>query len=95
MNEKKEFYFISFKEDLILKKYYKRSIETSIYWWDNNKIKKFEALINKNKSYKSPVSNDLFTRFSEKTMWVSIFVLISSLVLINLMLPFIKKSNSY
>jgi predicted transcriptional regulator len=67
MNEKKEFYFTSFKEDLILRKYYKRSIENSVYWRDKDKIKKFEALINKNRSYRSPVSSNLFTAFSEKT----------------------------
>lgn len=90
MNEKKEFYFTSFKEDLILRKYYKRSIENSVYWWDDDKIKKFEALINKNRSYRSPVSSNLFTVFSEKTMWTTILIIFFILGLTNFIWKFMS-----
>jgi VanZ family protein len=93
LNEKMESYFIAYKENLILVKYFKHSIEKSIYNWDENKTKEAEALIDKNKAYESPVSANLFTSFSEKTMWISIFILISLLILINLILHIEKRQN--
>jgi VanZ family protein len=92
LNEKKESYFVSYKENLILEKYFKYSIEKSVYFWDKNKIKETEALIDKNKAYESPVSANLFTSFSEKTMWISILILISLLIIINIIL-YVTKSQ--
>jgi hypothetical protein len=86
--EKKEFYLIAYKENLILKKYFTKSIKNSVYLWDKAKIEKLKELIDINKSYKSPVSANIFTAFSEKAMWISIFVLIFLLAMINLILPF-------
>jgi VanZ family protein len=94
LNEKKEFYSIAYKENLILEKYFRQSIKKSIYAWGENSIKETEPLIDKRKPYKSPVSANLFTSFSEKTIWISILVLLSFLILINLILYFLKKQNS-
>lgn len=91
--EKKEFYLIAYKENLILKKYFNLSIKNSVYWWDKAKIEKLKGLIDINKFYKSPVSANIFTAFSEKAMWIGIFVIISLLVLINLILPVEKKQS--
>lgn len=91
LNKKKEFYFVSYKENLILKKYFRRCIEKSPYWWDEEKITTAEALIDKEKFYKSPVSANLFTRFSEKSIWIAIFGIISLMIMINLILFFKKK----
>lgn len=91
--EKKEFYLIAYKENLILKKYFTKSIKNSVYLWDKAKIEKLKGLIDINKSYKSPVSANIFTAFSEKVMWIGIFVIISLLVLINLILPVEKKQS--
>jgi len=93
LNEKKEFYLIAYKENLILEKYFSHSIEKSVYHWNKDILKESEALVDKSRSYESPVSANLFTSFSEKSVWVSIFALIFFLVLINLILPFIKKQN--
>jgi len=91
LNEKKEFYLIAYKENLILEKYFSRSIEKSVYHWNKDILKELEALVDKSRPYESPVSANLFTSLSEKSVWVSIFALIFFIVLINFILAFIKK----
>jgi len=88
-NKKREFYLISFKENLILKKYFNKSIKNSVHYWNDDKISKPNDLIDKSKPYKSAVSSNLFTSFSEKTMWIVIFSLLTILGLLN----FIWKSK--
>ena len=83
-NEKKESYFIAYKENLILEKYYTQSIKNSIYSWDEKKINETVSFIEKNNFYESPVSANLFTTFSERTMWISILMALTTLVLFNL-----------
>jgi len=90
LNDKKEFYFIAYKENLILEKYFSHSIERSVYHWNKDFLQESEVSVNKSKPYESPVSANLFTSFSEKTMWASIFALISFLVLFNLVFPFVR-----
>jgi len=91
LKKKEEFYFIAYKENLILKRYFTQTLKNSIYKWRDKETKKAKALIDADKLYKSPVSSNLFTSFSEKTMWISILVLISFLVVINLTFPFMEK----
>jgi hypothetical protein len=91
--EKKEFYLIAYKENLILQKYFTQSTKNSVYGWVDDKIKKIEALTEKNIYYESPVSANIFTAFSEKAMWITIFVLIFLLTMINLILPVEKKQS--
>jgi len=93
LNEKKEFYLIAYRENLILEKYFSHSIEKSVYHWHKDISKELEAFADKSRPYESPVSANLFTSFSEKSIWVSIFALIFFLVLTNLFLPLIKKQN--
>jgi len=93
LDEKKKFHFIAYKENLILKKYFSNSIEKSVYKWDQDTLKELDASIDKNKTYKSPVSANLFTSFSERTVWIFILALISLLVLVNSILPFIKATE--
>ena len=88
-NKKREFYLISFKENLILKKYFNKSTKNSVHYWDDDKVLKLDELIDKNKPYESAVSSNLFTSFSEKTMWIVIFILLTILASIN----FIWKSK--
>ncbi len=92
LNEKKEFNFIAYKENSILEKYFSHSIRKSVYRWNEDIIQEATALINKNEPYESPVSANLFTSFSEKTMWISILALIFFVLIINFIFPFIKKS---
>jgi hypothetical protein len=92
--EKKGSYFIAYKENLILQKYFTQSVKKSVYSWDENKIKEAEILIDRNKPYISPVSANLFTSFSEKTVWISIIIILSFLVVINLIFPYIKREDN-
>lgn len=83
-NDKIESYFIAYKENLILEKYFGHTIEKSIYSWAKEKIDKIDLLTEKkDKSYESPVSAGLFTAFSEKTMWIYILITLMILGLIN------------
>jgi len=92
LNEKKEFNFIAYKENFILEKYFSHSIRKSAYRWNEDIIQEAKALIDQSKHYESPVSANLFTSFSEKTMWISILALIFFVLIINFIFPFIKKS---
>ena len=83
-NDKIESYFIAYKENLILEKYFGHTIEKSIYSWAKEKIDKIDLLTEKkDKSYESPVSAGLFTAFSEKTMWIYILITLMILGLTN------------
>jgi hypothetical protein len=82
-NEKRESYFIAYKENLILERYFTQSIKNSVYSWDEDMIKDAISLIEINNFYKSPVSAGLFTTFSEKTMWISVLMTLMGLVLFN------------
>jgi hypothetical protein len=81
---KKESYFIAYKETLILEKYFGTTIKKSVYAWDKNQIKEAGTLIDKSLPYRSPVSANIFTFFTEKTLWITIFSMLFLLVTINL-----------
>jgi hypothetical protein len=93
ISKRKESYFIAYKENLILERYFSYTIEKSVYRWNKDMLRESEALIDKSEPYESPVSKNLFTAFSEKTVWIAIFVLISLLVLINLILSYLENQR--
>ncbi|MDH7512444.1 MAG: VanZ family protein [Clostridiales bacterium] len=74
--------FISFKENLILEKYFGQTLEKSTYSWDEDKKRKTEAHIDKNRPYKSPVSRGLI-HVKEKTIWVFTLIALILLAVIN------------
>ena len=77
LSEKKDFYLIAYKENLILEKHFNRSIEKSVYRWNEDILQELEVSIDKSKAYESPVSANLFTSLSAKIMWIFIsFILI-------------------
>jgi len=89
--EKGNSYFIAYKENLILQKYFTQTLQRSIFKWDENKIKEIGDSIDKSKFYESPVSASLFTNFTEKSMWIAIFTLLFLLMLLNLGWRFRKR----
>lgn len=89
--KRKELLFVAYKEDLILKKYFKETIKNSVYWWGEEKVKMIKGEIDEQKNYESPVSSNLFTGFTEKGMWTGIFFLVFLLVLIHFLFPYIKR----
>jgi len=90
IDKKKESYFIAYKENLILEKYFPRSIKNSVYKWENCKIENIKTFVDEKKTYVSPVSSNLFTSFSERTVWIMIFSMIFILLVVNLFFTFKK-----
>jgi hypothetical protein len=78
----KESLFIAFNENLILEKYFSQTLEKSTYSWAEDKRKQIEALIDKSRSYQSPVSRGLI-HIQEKTLWISIVTVLILLALTN------------
>jgi len=83
---KKEAFFIAFKENLILEKYFARTLRSSGYQWEREKAAAIEPLIDKNAAYTSPVSKDLFYWLSEGAMWAGILVALIALIGMNILL---------
>lgn len=94
LNEKKESYFIAYKENLILQKYFTHTIGKSVYKWDEDERKESETLINTSEFYESPVSSELITAFSEKSIWITILIFLVVTVFINFLWKFRKNTNS-
>jgi len=81
--EKRRSFFIAYKENLILEKYYGQTVQKSSYKWSEEKINQFEVFIDKDKTYTSPVSASLFSPSHEKIIWISILIILVLLTLLN------------
>jgi len=89
---KKEALFIAYKENLILEKYFTRTLRSSGYQWEREKAAAIEPLIEKRAAYTSPVSKDLFYWLSEGAMWAGILVALIALIGMNILLK--KRGNT-
>ena len=92
VRRKKEAFFIAYKENMILEKYFTRTLRSSGYQWDREKTAAIEPLIEKNAAYTSPVSKDSFYWLSEPAMWAGILVALIALIAINIVLS--RRQNS-
>jgi VanZ family protein len=90
---KKEAFFIALKENMILEKYFARTLRSSGYQWEREKSAAIEPLIDKNAAYASPVSKDLFYWLSESAMWAAIFAALLTLVILNAFFSHKKKPD--
>ncbi len=79
---KREGLFIAYKENLILKKYFTQTLEKSSYAWSEDKTRSLEPLVDKSRSYRSPVSAGVI-HLKEKTVWVSIILILIGLAVLN------------
>jgi len=84
LDERKKYYFIAYKENLIVQKYFTRSVGESVYSWGEDKVKESESLVDITDPYESTVSAGLITSFSEISMWITIGIVLIVLVLINI-----------
>ncbi|MHA1395882.1 MAG: hypothetical protein ACTSRZ_20455, partial [Promethearchaeota archaeon] len=91
VREAQKFYFVAYKENLILQKYFTHTIKKSIYQWGNDKMEKVNMKIDEDKIYKSPVSSNLITGFSEKSMWRLILGLIILVIIFNFFMFYKKR----
>jgi len=81
---KRKAFFIAYKENLILEKYFALTFRKSEYEWSQENIEETEALIDKSQPYMSPVSSSLFASLGEITMWLSILIFLAGLSLFNI-----------
>jgi hypothetical protein len=80
----KENFFIAFKENLILEKYFSRTLEKSPYDWDESQKMLILKKINPETHYESPVSRGVWATVSESWTWIIIISILIVLIIINL-----------
>jgi hypothetical protein len=87
-NEKirREALFVAYKENMILEKYFSRTLEKSTYRWSAEKKAEIAAAVDLTKPYRSPVSAGPF-QIKEKTLWLGIAAILGLLLGLNLGLP--------
>ncbi len=83
---KKESYFIAYKENVILQKYFTQTTKNSPYWWDDKRVDSIKKNADTHKTYTSPVSAGLFTTFTGETLWFVIITILLLLVSLNVFL---------
>jgi hypothetical protein len=80
---RREALFIAFKENLILEKYFGRTLEVSTYRWSDEKKAEIARSIDPTKPYRSPVSAGPF-QIKERTLWLVILAGLGLLLGLNL-----------
>jgi len=80
---RRESLFIAFKENLILEKYFGRTLQVSTYRWSDEKKAEIARSIDPTKPYRSPVSAGPF-QIKEKTLWLGILAGLGLLLGLNL-----------
>ncbi|MCJ7579893.1 MAG: hypothetical protein MUP98_05095, partial [Candidatus Aminicenantes bacterium] len=78
--EKKQNFFIAFKENEILEKYFGHTMQESPYAWSIETTARVESQIDKKDPYKSPVSASFFSPKSEKQMWIFVLIFLTLLL---------------
>ena len=68
---------VAFRENQILEKYFGETLRRSVYAWKSEDAAALEKQIDPSLRYKSEVSADLLTGFTERQMWaVSLLALV-------------------
>jgi hypothetical protein len=80
---RREALFVACKENMILEKYFGRTLEESTYQWSAEKKAQIAASIDPTKSYRSPVSAGPF-QIKERTLWLGILACLGLLLGLNL-----------
>jgi hypothetical protein len=86
-NEKpgREDRFIALKENMILEKYFGRTLAESGYKWGEERVAEMADSLDLTKDYRSPVSAGPF-HIKERTIWLGIAVILAGLLGLNLAL---------
>jgi VanZ like family len=90
---RREALFVAFKENMILEKYFGRTLEKSSYKWSTERKAEIAAFVDPAKPYRSPVSAGRF-QIKERTLWLSIMVFLALLLGLNLALFLGRRRNS-
>lgn len=91
--KRKDDLFISYKENLILEKYFGNTLKKSPYRWPENLVKQIESEIDEGAFYRSPVSAAFFIPLVGITLWGIILWLLIILFLANLWISRRTKKN--
>ncbi|MGB7295855.1 MAG: VanZ family protein [Candidatus Aminicenantales bacterium] len=83
---RQEALFVAYKENMILEKYFGRTLEKSSYKWSPEKKAGIAASVDPAAPYRSPVSAGPF-QIKEKTLWLGIAALLGLLLGFNLAIP--------
>lgn len=81
--QKRQNFFIAFKENEILEKYFGNTLKESPYAWSKKTTDLVEAQMDNNAPYKSPVSASFFSPKSENQMWIVILIFLTLLFVAN------------
>jgi len=92
--EKKSYYTVACKENLLLEKYFSKSIRNTVYQWDEAKREACREFSDRSVPYVSPVSAELITSFNEKNVWALILIILAGLGILNLYYSLRKKQGS-
>jgi hypothetical protein len=82
---RQEVLFVAYKENMILEKYFCRTLEKSGYKWSTERKGEIAASIDLTKPYRSPVSAGRF-QIKEKALWLGIVLILGLLLGVNLAL---------
>ena len=81
---RKEYFTVAYKENVILERYFGETLKRSVYKWPEEKKREIGREADTGGFYESPVSKQLFTRFTEKGVWMGIGGILVLLVLVNI-----------
>ena len=84
--EKEKYWFIAYKENMILEKYYGNTLKASPYRWPEKRTARIGTQIDPSSFYKSPVSAASPIPLRENAIWAIILFLIGGLVFLNIRL---------
>lgn len=73
----------AFKENLILEKYFRQTLQKSSYAWDEEKKNQIERKMAKGGTYESPVSRGILY-IQERTLWLAVLTTLILVILLNI-----------
>jgi hypothetical protein len=79
---RREALFVAYKENLILERYFGRTLEKSSYKWNAEKKAEIAAAVDPARPYRSPVSAGRF-HIKEKNLWIGILIFLGLLFGLN------------
>jgi hypothetical protein len=82
--KRKAYFTIAYKENLILEKYFGKTLGRTVYYWDQNTRDAVKRESDPEADYQSPVSSNLFTSFTEKQLWSLVGGIACALLLVNI-----------
>ncbi len=85
--------FIAYKENLILEKYFGRTLENSPYKWPRRRTARIESQIDITSFYKSPVSAANYFPLNDLSLWAIVSGMAALIFIFNLWFSHRKKTN--